>query len=87
MTVNESHPRGLMMAIPFGKKIMLSVFGEGPALVVKDGLLSAAPAGDLMVKGAAAQFKVVDRGLGRVALQSGEKFVSVAAPGAEGRLY
>jgi hypothetical protein len=70
-----------MKPIPFGKKITLSVFGDGPVLVVKDGRLSTVPAGDPLAGGAAAQFKVVDRGLGRVALQWGEAFVSVAVSG------
>jgi xylan 1,4-beta-xylosidase len=70
-----------MKSIPFGKKITLSVFGDGPALVVKDGRLSAVPAVDPLANGSAAQFKVVDQGLGRVALQWGDKFVSVAAKG------
>src|SRR5262245_46473472 len=80
MTVNEPYPSGLMKPIPIGKKIKLTVFGDGPVIVVKDGLLATAPAGDPLASGAAAQFKVVDRGLGRVALQWGGKFVSVAAP-------
>jgi hypothetical protein len=86
LTVNEPYPRGLMRPIPIGKKITLSVFGDGPTLVVKDGLLGAAPAGDPLASGAAAQFKVVDRGLGRVALQWGDKFVSVTAPGGKGQV-
>jgi xylan 1,4-beta-xylosidase len=86
LTVNEPHPRGLMKPIPFGKKITLSVFGNGPVIVVKDGLLGAAPAGDPLASRAASQFKVVDRGLGRVALQWGDKFVSVAAPGGKGQV-
>jgi hypothetical protein len=75
-----------MKPIPFGKKIMLSVFGDGLMLVVKDGLLSTAPAGDPLASGAAAQFKVADRGLGRVALQCGDKFVSVEAQGGKGQV-
>ncbi len=86
LTVNEPHPRGLMKPIPFGRKITLSVFDDGAALVVKDGLLSAVPAGNPLANGGAAQFKVVDRGLGRVALQWGEKFVSVVAPGDKGQV-
>jgi xylan 1,4-beta-xylosidase len=80
-TVDEPHPRGLMKPIPFGKKVTLSVFGEGRVLAVKDGLLSTAHAGETLASGAAAQFKIVDRGLGRVALQCGEGFVSVATTG------
>ena len=70
-----------MKPIPFGKKITISVFGDGSALVVKDGRLSAVPAVDPLANGSAARFKVVDRGLGRVALQSGDKFISLAANG------
>ena len=81
MTIDEPHPRGLMKPIPFGKKITLSVLGNGPALVVQDGVLSAVPAGNPLASRATAQFKVVDRGLGRVALQWGDKFISVAAKG------
>ena len=81
LTVDEPHPHGLMKPIPFGKMITLSVFGDGPALVVKDGGLSAVPAVDKLANGSAARFKVVDRGLGRVTLQWGDKFVSVAAKG------
>lgn len=86
LTVDEPHPRGLMKPIPFGKKITLSVFGGGPVLGVKDGRLSTVPAEDPLAGGAAAQFKVVDRGLGRVALQWGEEFVSVAASGGQGQV-
>jgi hypothetical protein len=81
LTVDEPHPRGLIKPIPFGKKITLAVFGDGPALVVKDGRLSAVPASGPLANGSAAQFKVVDQGLGRVALQWGSKFISVAAKG------
>lgn len=85
LTVDEPHPRGLMRPIPFGKKITLSVFGDGSVLVMKNDKLSTVlagvPASDKLAGGAAAQFKVVDRGLGRVALQQGSKFVSVMAGG------
>jgi xylan 1,4-beta-xylosidase len=86
LTVDEPHPRGLMKPIPFGKKITLAVFGADSMLVVKDGSLSAVPASDSLANGSAAQFKVVDRGLGRVALQWGEKFISVATPGDRGQV-
>jgi beta-xylosidase len=86
LTVDELHPRGLMKPIPFGKKITLSVFSDGSALSVKDNELSTVPAVDPLASGVAAQFKVVDRGLGRVALQWGDKFISVAAPGGKGQV-
>jgi xylan 1,4-beta-xylosidase len=74
-----------MKPIPFGKKITLPVFGDGQVLVVKDGLLTGVPARDSLASGAA-QFKVVDQGHGRVALQWGEEFVSVEAPGGKGQV-
>jgi beta-xylosidase len=62
-TVAEPHPRGLMRPIPFGKTVAFSNTAEGSTVAI-DG---------------AKQFKVIDRGLGRVALQSGDKFVSAAS--------
>src|SRR5262245_52576359 len=85
MTVDEPHRRGLMKPIPFDKKITLTVVGAGHVLVVKDGLLSTVSAADPLAGGVAAQFKVVDRGLGRVALQWDDKFVSVATPEGKGQ--
>ena len=67
-TVDEPHSCGLIRPIPFGKIITLTNVADGLALVI-DG---------------APQFRVVDRGLGRVALQSDKGFVSVGA--ADGRI-
>jgi beta-xylosidase len=67
-TVDEPHPRGLMRPIPFGKTIALASCADGSAVAVRG----------------ETQFRVVDRGLGRVALQSGRGFVSVTA-GADGK--
>jgi len=69
-TVDEPHPRGLMRPIPFGKTITLTNIGDDSELSV-DG---------------ATQFKVVDCGLGRVALQSSQGFVSVDSTDAKIKL-
>jgi beta-xylosidase len=85
-TVDETYPSGFMRPIPFGQTITLSTFGGDSILVVKDGVLSSVAADDPLAKSAAAQFKVIDRGLGRVALQSGDGFISVTEPGNEGQV-
>jgi beta-xylosidase len=77
-TVDEPHPRGLRQPIPVGKTITLATFG-GWALVVRSGALAAVPVGDPLAQTAAAQFRVIDCGLGRIALQSAGGFISVAA--------
>jgi len=86
LTVDEPHPRGLTKPIPFGQTITLATYGGGSVLAVKDGVISAVPAGDPRASGPAARFKVVDRGLGRIALQSGSGYVSVKAPGGKGQV-
>lgn len=63
MRVDEPQPRGLMRAIPFGRSIALAAAGRDAKFIV-DGQ---------------ERFTVVDRGLGRVALRSGAKYVSVSA--------
>jgi hypothetical protein len=85
-TVDETYPSGFMRPIPFGQTITLSTFGGDSILVVKDGVLSSVAADDPLAKSAAAQFKVIDRGLGRVALQSGDGFISVTEPGNKGQV-
>ncbi|HTL74175.1 MAG TPA: glycoside hydrolase 43 family protein [bacterium] len=69
-TVDESHPNGLMRPVPYGKTIMLTNLADNSALTV-DGMM---------------QFKVVDRGLGRVALQSPQGFLSVDSTDAKIKL-
>ncbi|WP_146403205.1 family 43 glycosylhydrolase [Planctomycetes bacterium CA13] len=75
--VDEPHPHGLMRPIPVGQEIALSLHGLGKCLAVRDGELSAIriPANPSQADGT--KFIVVDRGLGRVALKSGDRFVSV----------
>jgi beta-xylosidase len=66
--VEERHPHGLMQPIPFSETITLTPRGSTTALAMGDHRA----------------FRVVDRGLGRVALQVGDAFLSVAAdPAAE----
>jgi xylan 1,4-beta-xylosidase len=69
-TVDEPHPRGLMKPIPFGQIITLTAVADRSTLAV----------------GGVKQFKVVDRGLGRVALQSDGGYVSVTSPGGKGQV-
>jgi hypothetical protein len=79
-TVDQPHPRGLRQPIPFGKRITLATFDRSWVLAVRDARLTAVPAGDPLARTAAAQFSVIDCGLGRIALQSAGGFVSVIAP-------
>jgi hypothetical protein len=61
MRVDEPNPRGLMRPIPFGRTIAIGSAGRDTRFVV-DG---------------ERRFAVVDRGLGRVALRAGNRFLSV----------
>ena len=69
-TVAEPHPHGVMRPIPFGQLITLTSFGSATPLKI-DG---------------AVRFTVIDRGLGRVSLQVGDRFVSVAPLRDHGRI-
>ena len=57
-----------------------------PFYVARGDLLAAVSAGDPLARTPAAQFSVIDCGLGRVALQSAGRFVSVVAPGGSGQV-
>ena len=85
-TVDEVYPKGLMRPIPFGKVITISAYDANSVMVVKDGNLTVVSAKEPLAKSSSAQFKVIDRGLGRVALQSGNGFISVMAPGGKGQV-
>ena len=61
MRVDEPNPRGLMQPIPFGHTIALRAAGRDTPFAV-DG---------------ERRFTVVDRGLGRVALRAGNRFLSI----------
>jgi len=60
-TVDEPHPRGLMRPIPVGRTITLTSFGGDEPIAIEG----------------ATRFRVEDRGLGRVALRAGNRYVSV----------
>jgi hypothetical protein len=72
--VHQPHTRGLMRPIPHGRSIRLTSFSA------KTGL--AAGPGSSLASGAPTRFEVVDRRLGRVALRSGGRYVTVNADGA-----
>jgi beta-xylosidase len=87
-TVDESHPRGFTRPIPAGNIITLENMADGAVLVSKDDGLDSVAAGDSVAHSSAAQFKVLDRKLGRVALQSvGDgRLVTVTGLGEKGRV-
>jgi len=85
-TVDQLHPRGQRQPIPVGETILLATFGGGWVLALRDGVLAAVPAGDPLAQTAAALFRVIDCGRGRIALQSAGGFVSVVAPGGSGQV-
>lgn len=77
--VDEPRSHGLTMPIPYGKLITLTNLADSTILVNWKGFVRPVAATDPLAKSNAAQFKVIDRGNGRVALQSasGEGFVIV----------
>lgn len=71
--VYQPHTHGLMRPIPYGRSIQLTSFHGTTGLAAgPSGLASAVPA----------RFEVVDRRLGRVALRSDGRYVTVGADGA-----
>jgi len=71
--VHQPQPHGLMRPIPYGRSIRLTSFHASAGLAASAGRLAS---------GVPTRFEVVDRGLGRVALRSGQGYVTVAADGA-----
>ena len=83
MTVRELHPRALTKPIPVGRTITLRAVCGGSVLAADGESLHGVRATDGRASAAAvSRFEVVDRGLGRVALRSGARFVSVDTAGA-----
>jgi xylan 1,4-beta-xylosidase len=79
--VSEPRPRGLTKPIPYGRRIVFADLSNGNALTVADGKLQSA-AGDR-----ATPFRIVDRGRGRVALQTPSgAYVSVGGSGKAGEV-
>jgi hypothetical protein len=81
-TVDEAHPRGLTEPIPVGKTITLRSM-DGSVLVARDANLTAVAASDPLASGPSAGFRVVDRSLGRIALEGSGGFLSVTGSGGE----
>jgi xylan 1,4-beta-xylosidase len=80
--VFEPRPRGLTKPIPISKFISLADLSNGNVLALVDGKVQSVTG----VEGAAA-FRVVDRGRGRIALQTaGGQFVSVGGAGKTGEV-
>lgn len=70
-TVEEPHPRGLMRPVPRGQLVRLRARGREAALPLAGAEI----------------LRVIDRGLGRVALRTAEdRYVSVEAPGDAGQV-
>ena len=80
--VAEPRPRGLTKPIPYGRRISFADLSNGNVLAVVDGRLqSIAPTGQ------PASLRVVDRGSGRIALQTpAGAYISVGGAGAAGEV-
>lgn len=87
-TVDQPRPSGFTRPIPYDHIIVLENMRDHAVFVVKDGSLAAVAASDPLATTTAAQFKVVDRKLGRVSLQSvaDGRVLTVTGLGAEGRV-
>ena len=87
-TVDEPKPSGFTRPIPFERTIVLANMADGDVLVAKDGAIASIPPADPLATTNAAQFKVVDRKLGRVSLDSvaDGRMITVSGLGAEGRV-
>jgi hypothetical protein len=70
--VEQPHPRGLMRPIPLGKRVRFTSAGVAYGLGMQ---------GDELAATSPAPFKVRDMKLGRVALENGGRYVTVAADG------
>ena len=70
--VYQPHPHGRMRPIPYGRSIRLASFHATTGLAVS---------GTTLASGAPTRFEIVNRGLGRVALRSGGRHVTVDGDG------
>jgi beta-xylosidase len=81
-TVDEPRPRGLTKPIPISQSITLTDLANGNALAVVDAKLQSLSGAEK-----ATAFRVVDRGRGRIALQTNDgKYVSVGGEGKSGEV-
>lgn len=84
--LEEPYPRGLMQPIPYNQSINLTVRGSDSLLGVKNEKLTVLSRSDPSALSQAAQFKVEDRGLGRVALRSSAGCLSILASERQSRI-
>ncbi|HEY5810763.1 MAG TPA: glycoside hydrolase 43 family protein [Povalibacter sp.] len=70
MQVHQPSPQGLMRPIPYGERIRFTSLGASRGLATSN---------DKLVAAKPTAFEVIDMQLGRVALKSGDSFISVAA--------
>ena len=78
--VSEPRPRGLTKPIPYNRSITFADLANGNVLAVVDGEVRS-----VAEKERATAFRIVDRGLGRVALQTASgAYLSVAGTGRAG---
>jgi hypothetical protein len=83
-TVDEPRPRGLTKPIPVSQSLTLTDLANGNALAVVDGKLHSVRAGGGQQS---TVFRVVDRGRGRIALQTTRgQYVSVGGAGKAGEV-
>lgn len=68
--VDEPRPRGLTKPIPHGKIITLTSLADSTVLVNWKDFVRPVAANDRLVQGKTSQFRVLDRGNGRISLQS-----------------
>ncbi len=81
--VDEPRPYGLTVPIPVGETVTLTSLADSTVLVCWKNSLRPVPTRDPLAAGAASRFTLVDRGNGRIALQSaaGGGFVTVTGLG------
>ena len=86
--VYEARPHGLTQPIPYGKLITLTSLADSTVLVNWKGFVRPVAATDRFAAGRVSQFRAVDKGNGRIALQSVADggFVSVKGAGLMGEL-
>ena len=68
--VDEPRYRGLTQPIPYGKSITLTSIADSTILINWKGFVRPVSATDPLVKGYVPDFRILDRGNGRIALQS-----------------
>ena len=80
--VAEPRPRGLTRPIPFGRRITFADLSNGNVLALVDGVVQS-----VAEAGKATTFRVVDRGRGRIALQTAPgRYLSVQGSGRTGEV-